>query len=471
MRVALIIAISFGLFGVVALGFRHATATPASGGGVEEVDQGLQGPGLARHPLYIKIHGRDSRVTPLITSSTPRGYTPAQIRSYLGLTGDGSGQTIAIVDAYDDPNIIPDLNTFSGTFGLPLVCGTAGANASSCLNITKAMPQGQPATNAGWSLEIALDVEWAHAVAPKASILLVEAASNSFSNLMGAIDYAASHGAAVISNSYGAGEFSGETTYDSHCILSSAVCTFSTGDSGNPGGYPAYNPYVVAVGGTTLNLTSSGAVSGESAWSGSGGGVSQYEARPSYQTSVSSSARRGIPDVSYDADPNTGFAVYDSVTYQGQSGWFQIGGTSAGAPQWAAIIAVADQLRAASSQPRLTGASFAANTAIYALQGASALADITSGSNGSCGSVCTASPGYDFVTGLGSPRTGIDAALNGSVIPSPTATATPGGASTAIATGTATATSTPAGPTATPTNTPVATPTSCPPGQRKRGAC
>ncbi len=465
MRFALTIAISFGLFGAAALGFRHATATPANGVGVEEVDQGLQGPGLARHPLFIKIHDRDSRGNPLITSTTPHGYTPAQIGSYLGLTGDGSGQTIAIVDAYDDPNIISDLNTFSSTFALPLVCGTTGAIASNCVNFTKAMPQGQPSTNSGWALEIALDVEWAHAVAPKANILLAEAASNTFGNLMSAIDYAASHGAAVISNSYGAGEFSGETAYDSHCTLSNAVCTFSTGDSGNPGGYPAYSPYVVAVGGTTLNLTSSGAVTGESAWSGSGGGVSQYEALPSYQTSVNSLTRRGIPDVSYDADPNTGFAVYDSVTYQSQSGWFQVGGTSAGTPQWAAIIAVADQLRAASSQPRLTGASFAANTAIYALRGTSALADITSGSNGSCGSVCTAGPGYDFVTGLGSPRTGIDAALNGSVSSSPTATATPGGSSTA------TATSTAAGPTATATNTPVATPTSCPPGQHKRGVC
>jgi len=471
MRFVLFIAISFGLVGVATLGFSRATATPATGAGVEEVDQGLQGPGLARHPLFIKIHGRDSRGNPLVTSTTPHGYNPAQIGAYLGLTGDGSGQTIAIVDAYDDPNIIPDLNTFSSTFGLPLVCGTTGANASSCVNFTKATPQGTTSTNSGWALEISLDVEWAHAVAPKANILLVEAASNSFSNLMGAIDYAASHGAAVISNSYGAGEFSGEATYDSHCVLSSAVCTFSTGDSGNPGGYPAYNPYVVAVGGTTLNLTSSGAVTGESAWSGSGGGVSQYETRPSYQTSVNSYARRGIPDVSYDADPNTGFPVYDSVTYQGQSGWFQVGGTSAGAPQWAAIIAVADQLRVASSQPRLTGASFAANTVIYTLQGTSVLADITSGSNGSCGAVCTAGAGYDFVTGLGSPRMGIDSALTGSVSSSPTATATPSGSSTATATSSATATSTPVGRTATATNTPLATPTSCPPGQHKRGVC
>jgi subtilase family serine protease len=469
MRFGVIIAISFGLFGVAALGFHGATATPANGVGVEEVDQGLQGPGLARHPLFIKIHNRDSHGNPLITSTTPHGYTPAQIGSYLGLAGDGSGQTIAIVDAYDDPNIISDLNTFSSTFGLPLVCGTTGANPSSCVIFTKATPQGKPSTNAGWSLEIALDVEWAHAVAPKANILLVEAASNSFSNLMGAIDYAAGHGAVVISNSYGAGEFSGETTYDAHCILTSAVCTFSTGDSGNPGGYPAYNPYVVAVGGTTLNLTSSGVVTGESAWSGSGGGVSQYEAKPAYQNSANPYASRGIPDVSYDADPNTGFAVYDSVTYQRQSGWFQVGGTSAGTPQWAAIIAVADQSRAASSQPRLTGASFTANTAIYALQGTSSLADITSGSNGSCGSVCAAGPGYDFVTGLGSPRSGIDTALNGSVSSSPTAT--PSGSSTATATGTATATNTPASPTATATNTPPATPTSCPPGQHKRGVC
>ncbi len=453
------------------IGLPGTSAGGRSGAGIEEVDQGPQGPGLVRHPLFLSIRGRDAQGAPLFTSTVPTGYTPAQIQSYLGLKGDGSGQTIAIVDAFDHPNIVSDLNTFSSTFGLPLVCGTSGADPTNCLNFTKATPQGTPNTNAGWALEISLDVEWAHAVAPKANILLVEAVSNSFANLLSAIDYAAQQGAAVISNSYGAGEFSSETAYDFHCALSTAVCTFASGDSGNPGLYPAYNPFVVAVGGTTLNLTSSGSVTSETAWSGSGGGVSQYETKPAYQNAVNPYANRGMPDVSYDADPNTGFPVYDSVRYLGQSGWFQVGGTSAGAPQWAAVIAVGDQLRAASGQGRLTAASFQTNTLLYGLLGTSVLYDVTSGSNGACGSICTAGPGYDFVTGLGSPRTGIDSALSGGIVPSATATPTPVGP-----TSTPTSTNTPAPPTPTPTATstgaaPTATPTFCPPGQHKQGAC
>jgi len=452
---SLIAALAFSL------GLRGMRASAGDGGAIIEVDQGQTGPGLARHPLFLRVTGRDAQGRPLVTSTTPHGYTPSQIQSYLGLNGDGSGQTIAIVDAYDHPNIASDLNTFSSTFGLPPA------------NFTKATPQGLPKTNSGWALEISLDVEWAHAVAPKANILLVEAASNSYSNLMSAIDYAATHGAVVISNSWGSGEFSGETSYDSRCDLSSAVCTFSSGDSGNPGGYPAYNPYVVAVGGTTLKL-SGGTVSSETAWSGSGGGVSVYEPKPSYQNAVNSYGNRGMPDVSYDADPNTGFPVYDTVTYSGQSGWFQVGGTSAGAPQWAAIIAVADQLRVAGGKAVLTSASFAASSAVYALSGTSALYDVTSGSNGSCGSVCQAGPGYDFVTGLGSPRGGVDVALAGGSVPptaTPTATNTPGGP-----TNTPTPTNTPAPPTNTPTATNTAsagtpTPTPCPPGWIKRNRC
>jgi subtilase family serine protease len=454
-----------------------STAVAQNDGGNQEVDQGPTGPGLVRHPLFLKVFGRDSSGRLLVTNPSPRGYTPAQIQAYLGLAGDGSGQTIAIVDAFDDPNVVNDLNTFSSTFGLPLICGTSGADPLDCVNFTTATPQGLPRTDSGWSLEISLDVEWAHSVAPKAEILLVEAASNSYSNLMAAIDYAAQHGAAVISNSWGSNEFGGETAYDYHCNLPAAVCTFSSGDSGNPGGYPGYSPYVVTVGGTTLTLTSSGAVVSEKAWNGSGGGVSQYESKPAYQNGVNSYSNRGMPDVSYDADPNTGFAVYDTVRYLGQSGWFQVGGTSAGAPQWAAIIAVSDQLRAAGGQRRLTAAEFQTNTELYGLLGSSAIFDVTSGSNGNCGSICTAALGYDFVTGLGSPRTGIDTALAGTAAaPTPTPTPTPGtptstptATSTPAATNTPIATSTP--PPGTATATPSATPTTCPPGWHKRGLC
>ncbi len=344
-----------------------ATPTPRTSLPSVEVDQGTQGPGLVRHPLFLAVRGYDARGEPLLASSSSSGsgYTPPQIQTYLRLNGDGAGQTIAIVDAYDHPGIIDDLNTFSSEFGLPLACGTSRADPSDCFSFTKATPQGLPNVDAGWALEIALDVEWAHAVARKANIVLVETASNSSDNLLAGLDYAVAHGATVISNSWGwsQGELSSETTYDSHCQLSTAVCVFSSGDHGNPSSYPAYSPYVIAVGGSTLRLTSSGTVMGETAWSGSGGGVSQYEPRPAYQSAAHSESNRGVPDVSYDADPNTGFAVYDSVPYGCvlifcQSGWFKEGGTSAGAPQWAAIIAVADQLRANATRGPLAASGF-----------------------------------------------------------------------------------------------------------------
>ena len=365
------------------------------------------------HPLAVQVLGYDASGSPMLTNNTtPSGYTPATITRYLGLTGNGSGQTIAIVDAYDHPNIASDLAVFDTKFGIPA--------PPSFKKVTQTgATSGYPATNATWALEIALDVEWAHAIAPAAGILLVEAKSTSFADMDTAISYAAKQSAVtVISNSWGSPEFSGETTLDTYCKLTTKLCVFSTGDNGNPGSYPAYNPYVLSVGGTTLNLATdatTGAVSvaGETAWSGSGGGVSLYETKPSYQT-TNSYTKRGTSDVSYGADPATGFAVYDSVAYSNQTGWFQMGGTSAGAPQWSAIIAVANQLRKAAGKAVLsatsTASTYMANSRIYALT--SGVADIATGpTNGICGAICTPTTGYDFVTGRGSPRQGIDLAL------------------------------------------------------------
>ncbi|HLJ95775.1 MAG TPA: S53 family peptidase, partial [Gemmataceae bacterium] len=275
-------------------------------------------------------------------TQSPSGYWPAQIRHAYGfdsLSYTGSGQTIAIVDAYDDPNIVSDLARFDAQYGI--------ASA----NLTKATPQGQPAADAGWSSEIALDVEWAHAVAPGANLLLVEAKDSSLGNLLGAVDYAVGQGAQVVSMSWGAGEFSTETSYDYHFANHPGV-TFvaSVGDSGASPEWPASSPHVVAVGGTSLNLSSSDTWNSETGWGygywsryygGSGGGISRYEPKPSYQSSVSQSPlHRTIPDVSYVADPNTGLAVYDSY---GSGGWAVYGGTSVGAPQWAGLVALVDQ--------------------------------------------------------------------------------------------------------------------------------
>jgi len=330
--------------------------------------------------------------------------TPAQIRHIYSLdqiSNLGQGQTIAIVDAYDDPNIFSDADTFDSQFMTTLNGSTSyySAYGASSTWLTKAYPSGTvPSGNSGWGVEISIDVEWMHAIAPQARIILVEAASADMSDLFNADVFAAQQGATVISNSWGGPEFSGETSYDSDFSASHVTFVFSAGDSGDQS-YPAESPNVVAVGGTSLYYDANYNWSSEVGWSSGGGGVSAYEAKPSYQSGLSYS-NRANPDVAYDADPYTGFAVYDSY---GNSGWGQYGGTSVGAPQWSALIALANQGRAAAGEAPLDGATQTL-PAIYAMTtgttGTQDLNDITSGSNG----VGSAGPGYDLVTGQGTPR-------------------------------------------------------------------
>jgi subtilase family serine protease len=352
--------------------------------------------GYARPPIHVGKGG--------FAATTPTGFSPAQLRHAYGvdvLKNQGAGQTIAIVDAYDDPNIASDLNTFVTYYGLP------------ACNFQKIYASGrQPRSNSGWALEIALDVEWSCAMAPAAKIILVEAASSSYTNLLNAVDVAVLKGATVVSMSWGGGESSGESSYDTHFAVNGVTFTASSGDSGNGVEYPAASPDVVSVGGTTLTL-SGGTYGGETAWSGSGGGLSAYENEPLYQATYriygipnDPSGKGGVPDVAFDADPNTGVAVYDSVSYNGQSGWFQVGGTSVGSPCWAGLFAIANSLRVAVGETTLSSSGNAAYvyTAAAAASYATNFHDVTSGTNGSCGTLCTALTGYDYVTGLGSPQ-------------------------------------------------------------------
>jgi len=319
--------------------------------------------------------------------ATPAGLSPTQIRQAYGfnaISGNGAGQTIAIIDAYDDPNVAGDLHKFDTQFGLadPVFTKVNQTGGTSL-----------PAASKDWAAEIALDVEWAHAVAPGANILLVEAKSSSMSDLLTAVNTARNYaGVSVVSMSWGGGESFSDTSYDSYFTTPSGHgnVTFvaSSGDSGAGASYPASSPNVLAVGGTTLTLNS-GAYSSETAWSGSGGGVSRYEAEPSWQKAVQSYGARSTPDVAYDANPNSGVSVYDSY---GSGGWAVYGGTSIGAPQWAGLIAIVDQGRSASLKY--------ASSDIYSIAKTSPadFHDITSGSNG-----YRATAGYDLVTGLGSP--------------------------------------------------------------------
>jgi subtilase family serine protease len=261
-------------------------------------------------------------------------------------------------------------------------------------------------SNAGWALEIALDVEWAHAIAPQADIVLLEAKSSSISNLLSMVNTARNRsGVVAVSMSWGAGEFSGETSYDSYFTTPSGhtPITFfaSSGDAGAPVGWPSISSNVVSVGGTHLNLDSAGNYLSETGWGGSGGGVSAYVTKPSYQSALPY-ARRSNPDVAYDADPSTGFPVYDTVSYSGQTGWFEVGGTSAGSPQWAALVAIADQGRKLAGKLTLNGRTQTLPAIYSAATTPGNFHDITSGT--STGSPnYTAVAGYDLVTGPGSP--------------------------------------------------------------------
>ena len=347
-----------------------------------------------------------------------QGFTPSQISVAYGFNNvvsanpsvkpDGSGQTIAIVDAFDDPRIEADLAEFDRRFSLPAPPEFKVVNQTGGTHL--------PAANAGWASEIALDVEWAHAMAPAANLLLVEARSGSKSDLTAAAHFAATvPGVSVVSISWGFNESASELKMDRalQTPAGHAGVTFvaAGGDNGmaQGAGWPAESPGVLSVGGTTLTLADNiGRYQSEVAWSDTGGGYSPFEQEPAYQYAAQQSGARSTPDVAYDGDPNTGFAVYDSIPYQGTQGWQVIAGNSAGAPQWAAIVAIADQMRAENGLPSLDGAtqtlpllySVLTPTGASNTQYASTFHDI----NDVASSDGLATAGYDTATGLGTPQ-------------------------------------------------------------------
>jgi hypothetical protein len=332
------------------------------------------------------------------------GYIPAQIRHAYGfdriafpgsagtVAGDGSGQTIAIVVAAHDPNLAADLHAFDQQFNLADTTLTQVAQDGS---------RNFPAADVAWAAETALDVEWAHAIAPGARLLVVEASSTGQADLFAATDWAAQQpGVSVVSMSFGSPEDPGETALDAHFATptghAGVVFVAAAGDTAGVS-YPAASPNVVSIGGTSLALDAANNRRAEVAWASGGGGLSQYEPIPDYQSGVLPPAvgSRGTPDVAYAADPTAGFAVYDSAG--GGNPWTVMGGTSAGVPQWGALFAIADQGRALNDQGPL--ASRQALGMLYALP-ASAFYDVTAGGAGGN----AAGPGYDLATGLGSPN-------------------------------------------------------------------
>jgi subtilase family serine protease len=325
----------------------------------------------------------------------PAGWGSADLQAAYKLgsavgTAAGSGPTIAIVDAFHNPKAEEDLAVYRAQMHLP-ACGSVGG----CF--TQVNQRGAagspPASDTGWAEEISLDLDMASSSCPQCKLLLVEADSNSFANLMAAVDTAYGSGAKAISNSYGAREFRGETSFDSHFNHPGVAITVSSGDAGYGTEYPAASRYVTATGGTSLSLAS-GSDRGysETAWSGAGSGCSSYEAKQSWQTDTRC-ARRAIADVSSVSDPNTGVAVYDTFN---DPGWMVFGGTSAAAPFIAGVYALGGVQ---------TGPSDFATSWPYTRGGW--LFDVIGGSNGRCSKtpyLCSAVTGYDGPTGLGTPN-------------------------------------------------------------------
>jgi len=366
------------------------------------------------------LQATSTGLTSVDTGSFTVAYTPDQIRAAYGIDGlpwDGTGQTIAIVDAYDDPNLQGDLQQFDAEFGINDPPSFTELNEYGGTTLPGTDPSQPPYD---WEAETVMDVEWAHAIAPGAGVDVIECNSPSSDDLdQGVTTAEGLPGVSVVSMSWGSSEDSSETSEDSLFTAPGVTFLASTGDYGSPGAYPAYSPAVVAVGGTTLTLNADGSYS-ETGWSlgsdtvlgypnaASGGGPSQVELQPAYQqgvvpasmSTIQGVAYRTTPDVSFDADPLTGAAVYDSYNDSAPADpWDVGGGTSLSAPCWAGLIALVNEGRVVSGEQTLNSSN--PIQTLGALDDHATTGDfndITSGYNG-----YYAASGYDMVTGLGSP--------------------------------------------------------------------
>ena len=375
----------------------------------KHLDKRVCGDGGDSAACMAKVVTKPDGGSPLATTSYLYGYGPADLASAykwpFAPSADwvGNGQTVAIVDAYDNPNAEADLSAYRARFGLP-----ACTSANGCFRkVNQGGGSTPPKANVAWGQEIDLDIQMVSAVCPECKILLVEANSNSFTDLGAAVNQAAALGANAISNSYGTtSEFSSEKAYEAYYNHPNIAVTASSGDNGYGTSFPAVSRYVVAVGGTRLVSDSSVRGWSESAWSKAGSGCSSLISKPGWQHDAGCS-KRTVADVSAVADPNTGVAVYDSYGSAGGANWYVFGGTSVSSPIIASVYALAGNAGSVDYAAKLP----------YASPGS--LFDVTGGNNGSCvkgkttsssttAYLCTARLGYDGPTGLGTPN-GIDA--------------------------------------------------------------
>jgi kumamolisin len=383
--------------------------------------------GKFAHTTYLFPTVPNGNEVPAPSVTLPGGETPASLECVYGIKGAYSSGcpkavtgaetttgwgTIALVDAYDNPDAASDYSTFSKEFGLP----TTG--------FTKVYANGNhdcttPPASSGWAVEESLDIEWAHAMAPKASIILVEACSNSYTDLLYAESVAAGLVAKTggdISNSWASSEFSGETSddgyfyYNQYPAVSDIAFFASADDSGCGAAYPSSSPWLVSAGGTTVNRLSTGKLNTttpEGCWAGSGGGSSAYEnwsAANDWQYPIFGESTRKTPDFSFDADPNSGVDIY---SLYGAGGWIVVGGTSVASPSLAGIVNSSANKLGSYFLPSVNPLGYfnnEENNLLYSqLPTQTAynanFYDITTGSNG-----CFVGKSWDYCTGVGSPR-------------------------------------------------------------------
>ncbi len=338
-------------------------------------------------------------------------YGPSQLQNAYGLSAaastPGSGETVAIVDAYNDPKAASDLAAYRSAFGLPACdAGTGCLRIENQFGGTK-LPRSD--RTGGWELEESLDLDMVSAICPNCKIILIEANSASIADLARAEETASRSGAEAVSNSWGSGaEFTGENLYDTDFYAPGVAITAAGGDNGYGTQYPSVSPYVTSVGGTSLT----GIIGSwrQSAWGGTGSGCSELEPKPSWQTVDAGAAggclNRTANDVAAEANPNPGVFAYDTVqdSSGGAIGWNTVGGTSVGTPIVAAAYALAD-IVAGGPGKALLPFTFPAS---YPYQNTSAFTDVTTGSNGTCEAnrayLCRARKGYDGPTGIGTPN-------------------------------------------------------------------
>lgn len=388
------------------------------------------------------LAGSEGQAQPMASSTTVVTYTPAQIRAAYKLPSIasatkaqlGAGQTIYIVNAKHDPNIVAELAAFNSKFSLPS-CSNRTLTATTTLPLTAAsssscelviaystsgaaLSNTAPAYDSGWATEIALDVQWAHAIAPLARLVLIEAPDASVNNLAGAIRLATRMGPGVVSMSFGANEGSWVSSLESSFATSGMSYLAATGDNGAAVSWPAVSSRVVAVGGTSLTWTGSGSRS-ETTWSSTGGGISSFVAQPSYQAGTNNASKRAVADVAFNANPYTGQYVATMAQGSTSVSWISAGGTSLSTPQWAGLLAVANALRAQGGKASLGLPHGTLYSSVAKTPGT--LLDVTTGSNGSCGT-CAAAAGYDTPTGLGTPQgNAVLTALSGATVTASTA--------------------------------------------------